>query len=252
MNARFNPQDPTGSSLVVDSTISSGFKSPFNFPLDITAVQTNLNFADPSTNKPFANLKSDFAPAKSDQNAGSLSTTMNGGTLSEIPGNDGAFSKFFKDLTSGNAVTASIQGTVSVKANTASGAVTISNIPVTDSLSLQGLGGFNHFDLKNMTITSGTSQGLSQSISLQMNNPSNMSLNLGTDINFDLSYNGVNVGTTSIKNLVLNPGPNAITAFANINPVGDQAMNATRSLIASFVGGKEVPLVCCIFHFQIF
>jgi hypothetical protein len=242
MEVTFDPNDASGNRLSANvPQVNANFKSPFGFPLDVQSVQSLFNFLD-DNGVPFATLSGDYAPATANQQTGTLQTSMNSATLSALPGQENAFAQFFKKITLSSSVTVPVQGTVNSKAKTAAGVVTISNVPVTDSISLAGLNGLNQVQINSVKVTGGDSQGIIQQISLVMNNPSSITMNLKSDVRLLLQFNGVVIGYTTLPNLVISPGANNIQSVAVLNPSGDQALAAAKTVLNGFMSGQTTPL----------
>ena len=122
--------------------------------MDVQSVQSAFNFAS-NTGTVFSSLSGNYSPAKADQKTGSLVTSMQEASLSSIDGQQSLFSDFFKSLTHSPSVVVSIRGMVNAMANTDTGMVTISNIPVTDSITLPGFNGLKEVQISKVSVTAG-------------------------------------------------------------------------------------------------
>ncbi|KAJ1561153.1 hypothetical protein HK405_004772 [Cladochytrium tenue] len=240
----FDPADTTGTKLKTSATVSANFKSPFDFSLSILEAAEILSFLD-STNTTFATLDVPFSPAKSDQTAGTLSTSFSNATLAMVAGQDTSFQNFFKSLTLSSSYTVVVKGSLNAIANTAIGNLTINNVTLTEATTFTGLNGLSDIKLDSISVQSGSSAGIELAISTTIQNPSVVSIDFGADITLYLQYNGQQVASVTLPKPKLVPGPNSVTATSLFNPSGSAAIAQGRALLSNFLGGEtsEVSIV---------
>jgi hypothetical protein len=244
MGVKFNKDDPSGYYLRSSAPkISANFKAPFDFPLAIKSAAQDLNFTDVKTGKPFLNVKVPFVPAESDQKAGTLVTAFSDAPLSVIPGAEDEFAAFFKALTVGSSHTVGVHGILTSTAETAAGLVTISNVSLTDQITLSGFEGLSQVEIGKITVTSGDSSAMHMDIETTITNPSTLSLDLQGDVKMDLMYEGFRVGQVVMPQLTVVPGKNKIIAKNLFNPIGDSAIKAGQRLLSSYILGQSSPVV---------
>ncbi|KAJ1560165.1 hypothetical protein HK405_008000 [Cladochytrium tenue] len=237
LSVKFDPTDTTGSKVSTSATVNAGFKSPFDFPLSVKQVAQTLSFVDQASGTPFATLTVPYSDATSDQAAGNLTTSFTGGTLAMVTGQDTLYQNFFKTLTLGASASVGITGSVNAITSTAVGDVTVSNLSVTDTVSLTGFQGLSGVTIGSVTVQGGTAAaGIQLSIGTTIQNPSSITIDFGADVTLDLQMNGLTLGSVTLPTLALAPGSNTVAATALFNPQGDAAVAQGRTLLSAFLG----------------
>ncbi|KAJ3316760.1 hypothetical protein HDU76_001562 [Blyttiomyces sp. JEL0837] len=244
ISVTFNPADSTG--FTVNSSapvINTDFYSPFNFPLNVQSAQQDIYFVDPATNIKFAHLTTGFNPASADQTAGKLNTSFTDATMTTVDNSteaQAAYEAFFTALTLAPGYTFNVEGLVTAKANTAGGLVTISNVNLTDSLTFAGFDGLSNVTVGAVKVVGGDANGLQLNIDTTILNPSQITLNLNADVVMNMAAStGEILGTVTLPNLSLAPGPNKIAATSVFNPKGDAAVAAGKILLSKFLAQQS-------------
>jgi hypothetical protein len=132
-----------------------------------------------------------------------------------------------------------VTGTASAKAL----GMTFNNLKLDKVITMKGLNGLNQIQVGQVIVTGGDArQGIIQQISFVINNPSNIGIVLGGDAQFLLAYNGITIGYTVLKDLVLVPGPNNVVSTAILNPTDQQSIAASKAVLSGFMQGKTTAL----------
>ncbi|KAI7819239.1 hypothetical protein BC939DRAFT_268343 [Gamsiella multidivaricata] len=233
--------DFTGSNpysvMTSSDNIEATFKIPFSFPLSITQVAEDINI-QLSKGNDVANLKLPLGPAQT-ISPGLLKTGYTNQPLNVNDGAHEAFNGFSKVLTTSPGIQFFLSGTADTVADTAAGEVKIPGVNVSVPSTLAGMnlnaGGAQITDIK---ITGGTSQYLIINQNVVLQNPSGLTVKVG-QVSFDISYAGNLMGTATVNNMILVPGPNTLPAEFHLMPSNDAVRDG---FLSGFVAGGTFNL----------
>ncbi|KAJ3397336.1 hypothetical protein CcCBS67573_g06931 [Chytriomyces confervae] len=247
--------DPTGYSVSVNSpVITAKFKVPYTFPIEVQQVSQSLNFVDEATNTPFAQFVTEMMPASADQSTNILTTSVTGGSLKAIAGQEAVFAKFMYGLTFVDKASVGITGSATSVAKTDAGIATIS-LPLADHLALTGFQGFQNIQILKTSVVGGTAEGgVQMKVSLILNNPSTLSLATNVDVKMDLVFDPATVGIQGVPptkvgyaimpNMKVVPGPNPVLSdcFVMADASNPVSVAVVRALMSGFIAGKTAPM----------
>ncbi|KAJ3347838.1 hypothetical protein HDU83_001789 [Entophlyctis luteolus] len=246
MTIAFSASDTTGDTVTVTaSTVTASFHNPYAFSITVEQVQTNLEFYDQSSGTAFATISIPLTSAS--LSGTTVYTSITGQSLSAISGQESLFANLFKEITTGSSATVGVKGSVTsvVKTDASSGTVTISGLPLDDSMSFSGFDGLSGVSLTSSAVVGGdSSTGLHMQVGATINNPSTITLQLNTDVTLNAVVGGSVIGTVKLSDLTLSPGANAITTNAYlIASSGDSTATANlETAMSAYIGGSSTSL----------
>ncbi|KAJ3346764.1 hypothetical protein HDU83_002662 [Entophlyctis luteolus] len=246
MTIAFNPSDTTGDSVTVTaSTVTANFHNPYAFGITVEQVQTDLQFYDQSSGTAFAKISIPLTSAS--LSGTTVYTSITGQSLSAIPGQESLFAALFTQITTGTIATVGVKGSVTsvVKTDASSGSVTISGLPLDDSMSFSGFQGLSSVTLTSSAVLGGdSSTGLHLQVGATIKNPSTITLQLNTDVILNALVGGSVIGTVKLSDLSLSPGNNAITTDGYLIARSGDSGSASNleTAMSAYIGGSSTSL----------
>lgn len=224
----WNP--PTSSS---DTT--ANFYLPFAFPVDITT--TGGPFIAKYGNQDAAVLNIPFTTkATTNVEARIIKLLFSNVPFSVYDNAHSTFSQFLTDTTAGSQVEFNLHGSATVMANTAAGAVTISDIPFDLNTRLLGLQNLNAKPaiVSDLDVARGYPTYLLITVKVALFNPSAITIGAG-DVRFALLFQDKPIGIAIIQSLILVPGTNIVSTQINYSPQGAENVRAGQALLDNYV-----------------
>ncbi|WFD30560.1 hypothetical protein MSPP1_001581 [Malassezia sp. CBS 17886] len=218
------------------SDTEAPFFLPFAFPLDIqhaggTFIQRYLSSDNAVLDVP-------MSPATTDVQKRIMTLKFANVPFAVKPDKQKIFSQFLADTTADKNVTFGLHGNANAVANTAAGAVTISDIPFDLNTTLAGLQnlGVRPVVSSDLDVKRGTKDYLEITLIASMVNPSHLTIGAG-DVAFGLLFQNRPIGTANIAGLKLVPGVNNVSAAVHYQPVGQANTAAGQVLLENYVQG---------------
>ena len=224
------------------SNTQAPFYLPFGFPLDIQ--NAGGDFIEGYKGTDIAILKVPMSPAVTDVQARIMTLKFNDVPMQAYSDKHSQFSGFLADTTAQKSVTFQLHGSADAKANTAAGLVTITDIPFGVSTTLDGLQNLNARPVvtSDLDVAHGYSSYLLITLKAAMYNPSHITIGTG-DVSFTLQFQGHNIGTAQVKNLILKPGMNNVSTDVHYSPQGSANEAAGQKMLENYVQGIESTAV---------
>ncbi|RKO91393.1 hypothetical protein BDK51DRAFT_25722 [Blyttiomyces helicus] len=240
MTLDFTGQGASFSPLVTSKNVSAVFKSPFNFPINISQSAQNIVLSYEGVG--IGVIDTPMSPSNGSTLTGILTTDIVGVPLAvyNTPAAQAAFKKFQLDVTTstGNVV-AHMSGSANVNASTNIGPLAIDGLLFDSDLTIKGLGGLVQTSVLNVTVASGTPAGIVMNIPVTIFNPSNVELRTGTVV-FDMVYANTTVGTVTMPNLDLQMGLNTLVSQALYSPSPAASAKGLELLTRYVTGDPEL------------
>lgn len=216
------------------SNTTANFFLPFAFPIDITTIAGPFELNYNSNDMAILNIPT--SPSTTDVEARILTLMFSNVPLTVGGGAHTLFSQFVADFTKGTQVTFDLHGTATALANTAAGALTISDIPFnlnTNLLGLQNLGA-RPANVSNLDVVHGYPTYLEITVDTALYNPSDTTVGAG-DVSFGVLFQDDLIGTALINNIVLVPGVNNVPTQINYMPIGSTNVASGQLLLENYV-----------------
>lgn len=216
------------------SNTTANFFLPFAFPVDISQVGGNFiaNYQDKDT----ALLAIPQGPAQTDVGNRILTIQFNDVPFTVYKDAHSTFSQFLADATRQEELTFRLRGSATSTANTAAGAVTISDIPFDLNTNILGLQNLNTRPTRvsDLDVVHGYPSYLQISVMVELFNPSDITIGAG-DINFDTLFQQNLIGKSLINDIVLVPGVNMIPTEIHYMPRGSRNVASGQILLENYV-----------------
>ncbi|KXS20722.1 hypothetical protein M427DRAFT_27841 [Gonapodya prolifera JEL478] len=238
----FDPSNPWSPKMSSPNVVSH-VHMPFVFPLEIQQVQMTINMlAAAGSNTTLATIASGWQPATSNINGadGTMTTNLKDGVLTVPAATQSAFAALLKAiLYATGPVPLPVAINANAQAHTVAGDVTITDIPFSTELTLQGMQGLaaQPVQILEFKIVGGTAAGMQIALTNRIFNPSNVEIQHNSDVMFHMTFQNEVVGTVTLPNLNLKVGENIVAATAIFNPQTDSAKAAGKILNSAYVGG---------------
>lgn len=213
----------------------ANFFLPFAFPLDIT--QTGGGFIANYNGQQTAVLNIPFdSPGTTDVEARILTLSFTNVPFEVYSDAQGTFSQFLADTTMGDVITFNLNGQATAVANTAAGAVTISDIPFNVDTNIRGLQGLNARPAvtSNLDVVHGYPTYLLITADVALFNPSAITIGTG-DVGFAVLFQNNPIGIALIDGLILVPGTNIVPTQINYAPQGTVNTASGQLLLENYV-----------------
>lgn len=283
LDLSFKGNASSGYTPVLAGSIAAAVHLPFSIPVTIPAANVSLALVNATTGAPFAlltlrNQAAAFTPcaapppavaARALQLAGAAGAPVDPCTLP--PPTDGnapvvgslamviapvdlqvldeaGMAALITAMLLTDVATLRLVGTADPTVGTAVGMLSITNVSVSQPVSIKGMGGFaaNPPVVHDATITATSPNSMSISVLLDITNPSQVSGRLGP-VTLDLAYAGVVISTATVDSLDVVPGLNVLAAhgvFALPDPVTQPAEYAQgKEFIARYLSALTSEVV---------
>ncbi|KAI0739355.1 hypothetical protein C8Q80DRAFT_1123812 [Daedaleopsis nitida] len=189
--------------LMGSNDTTAAFTLPFNFPIDIVALEQNITVG--SDGSDFAELAIPKGPSKTD-----VETRVIHLTFAKVPFrafDHGPFEQFLSDTATSKSVTMSLKGAANTDAQTAVGLLSLTDIAFDVDSDIAGLQGLNAEPalVTDLDVNHGFPDYLLIKVHSSLFNPSNITLGSG-DISFGLLFEDNVIGSADLTDLVILPG----------------------------------------------
>ncbi|CAG8470506.1 8851_t:CDS:2 [Diversispora eburnea] len=234
LDTAFNP-------ISSSNEIEAEMKIPFGFTLTIQELSEDITLT--YENKNIAKLPIPKGPAKMEGKT-TIITSYKKIPLQVFDDAHDAFESFVKDLTFAVSTKFGITGTSNALAKTPIGLIPLNGIPIDVQTSLKGLQGLQSAPviLGSPLIISADPKGVLIFLQVTMTNPSKITVGAG-DVNFDIHFKGQSMGTTTIKDIVIEPGKKNYDANFLFAPKTPEAIKAGSDLLGNFLTAKKSDLI---------
>ncbi|CAG8617670.1 5406_t:CDS:1 [Funneliformis mosseae] len=233
MSMQFTPETAF-SPLISAKNTTANFVPPFAIPFQILSIQQELNIN--YNGKPAATVQTPDTPV----------TTANGEISLDVPethlqASDG-FSDLLTALTTTDGSDVEITGKANITAKTPLGQTIIHEIPFNVTSRMEGLNEFNSPGgapvVNNISVLSGSPKQIILGSVVTLINPTLFSASIG-QVDFNLYSNNSQIGTVTINDLSVVPGPNPLAVLITLD---DPANNAGNDVLISYLSGKDTVL----------
>ncbi|KAG0218191.1 hypothetical protein BGX33_008209 [Mortierella sp. NVP41] len=236
MSMDFTPSNPWAPTTSSNSIVATMLSIP-GITLPIDSVRQHIILIDNGVQ--LGTIDTPWSAAK--VQGSSLTTSFASSTLNVFPDAHTAFTNFVSALSTSASRDVVLQGSVDAKLNLGIfGHMTIPGIGFKVTTAFKGLNGLSNIKYVFLvdTDTSSVVGTIFMTAIVNIVNPSNLSLKLGT-VSFNTTFDGVYVGPSTIKNLVLVPGDNYLLSSTTL----DTAVPGTLALLANIgVGDSQLTL----------
>ncbi|GJJ06156.1 hypothetical protein Clacol_000345 [Clathrus columnatus] len=225
----FNPS--TSSSLT-----TAAFTIPFDFPIDIVALEQNITTSLQSTG--FAELDIPLGNTTTDVNSRIITLAFSDVPFAVFSNEHAAFENFLAQTTVSTSETFELSGAANAHAQTAAGLLTLTGIDFDVQTTIAGLQGLNAQPaiVSNLDVNHGFTDFLLITVTTTLDNPSNLTISMG-DVAFGLTFNGQTIGTADISGLKVVPGVANYSTDVHYQPQAGEATSAGQLLLENFLQG---------------
>ncbi|KAF8828949.1 hypothetical protein HHX47_DHR3000558 [Lentinula edodes] len=201
------------------NSTTAAFTIPFDFPIDIVALQQDINVA--AEGQVFAQLFIPKGPSQTDVNARIISLAFGDVPFTVVDGADSVFNEFLAATTVGTSVTMGLSGSASADASTAVGTLSLTNISFSVDTTIAGLQGLDTepVTVNHLDVFHGFPDYLLIKVSSPLTNPSNLTI----DVQYSPQGDAVPAGETLLENYL--QGVNSDTSI-----VGSTSSTPIQSL----------------------
>ncbi|KAJ4494066.1 hypothetical protein C8J55DRAFT_533507 [Lentinula edodes] len=217
------------------NSTTAAFTIPFDFPIDIVALQQDINVA--AEGQVFAQLFIPKGPSQTDVNARIISLAFGDVPFTVVDGADSVFNEFLAATTVGTSVTMGLSGSASADASTAVGTLSLTNISFSVDTTIAGLQGLDTepVTVNHLDVFHGFPDYLLIKVSSPLTNPSNLTIGAG-DVSFGLEFAEEAIGLAVLDNLVIVPGTTIYSIDVQYSPQGG-ALPAGETLLENYLQG---------------
>lgn len=228
-NTAFSPS--TSSSLT-----TAAFTIPFNFPIDIVALEQNITTSVSNTN--FAELDIPLGNTTTDVNSRVITLGFTNVPFAVLSNEHSTFESFLTQTTVSKSESFGLSGAANAHAQTAAGLLALTGIDFNVQTAIAGLQGLNARPavVSNLDVNHGFPGFLLITVTTTLDNPSNLTISMG-DVAFGLTFNGQTIGTADIAGLKVVPGAANYSTDVHYQPQGDAPTTAGQLLLANFLQG---------------
>ncbi|KZV76329.1 hypothetical protein PENSPDRAFT_747787 [Peniophora sp. CONT] len=226
--------DPSTSTT--ESDIS--FTIPFGFPIDITALESNISVGDGGAS--FAQLTVPMVPSTTEVDARIIHFAFSSVPLAAFDDQHSAFQQFLASTAVSANQSMSLSGSANSQAGTAVGTLSLRDIEFSVGTSIAGLQGLNTKPVQlvsQLDVAHGYPDFLLITVNASLFNPSNITLGAG-DVAFGLVFNDAEIGTADISNIVVIPGNGTYAVQIHYAPEGS-AVPTGQLLLANYLQGVD-------------
>jgi Protein of unknown function (DUF3712) len=249
------PPDGEGQDVpYISGQVGGNIHLPFSIPVNIPGYSLDLFFNDPDTLAPMASLSLINQPAfytpAIPLGALTLSSDLYSnyptvGRLTLILGNTPVnvintdlFANFISNAVNQDSTQLYLTGTAAPTVSISIGNLSITNISIQESFTIQGLGGLRNPApiVLNVDITESTPDNITLAVLLNITNPSIISGSFGP-VSLDIAYEGFVLSNSFISNLVVVPGSNVVQAFGTFTMPDRVLQPAAFAAATNFISG---------------
>ncbi|KXS14889.1 hypothetical protein M427DRAFT_155760 [Gonapodya prolifera JEL478] len=243
----FDPDDPWTPRLSSPGVVANiKLPLPVGAALNIKSVSMNIELL--SGDQVVAHLETETCPTTNGWKGTQGTLTMDLDAAPMIIHEDQrlAFGALMKTIVFGKGeVGVSISVTAAVTANVILGDVTISKVPFSSSIPLQGMHGLTYSParIQVLDIVELTDWFLDMKVTAKIYNPSNVKLALNADIRHQLVFADEVIGHCTFPNLALDIGENSVILMLRYMPLSDTGKAAGSTFLTSFFNAERSKLV---------
>ncbi|KAJ4468227.1 hypothetical protein J3R30DRAFT_3715154 [Lentinula aciculospora] len=224
--------DPSTSS----SLTTAAFTIPFGFPIDIIALQQDINVE--TQGQVFAQLSIPKGPSHTDVNTRIISLTFGDVPFAVVDGAETTFNDFLAATTVGKSITMGLSGSANADGSTAVGTLSLTNISFSVQTTIEGLQGLDteQVTVSDLDVNHGFPDYLLIKVSSPLTNPSNLTIGAG-DVSFGLQFEDQTIGSAILNDLTIVPAVDASYVIdVHYSPQGG-AVPAGQTLLENFLQG---------------
>lgn len=220
------------------NSTDAAFTLPFDFPIDISALEQTLAIGFDGTT--FAQLSLPKAPTSTNVMTRVIHLTFDNVPFAVFGDKHPIFNQFVAATTVGNTQTLHLSGSANADAKTAVGILSLMGINFSIDSSINGLQGLNTkpVTVSSLDVNHGFPDFLLIKVDTSLFNPSNLTIGTG-DVSFSLEFQNQTIGAAVISNLVIKPGNVSYPIDVHYAPQGG-AVTAGRTLLQNFLQGIDV------------
>ncbi|KII92866.1 hypothetical protein PLICRDRAFT_102438 [Plicaturopsis crispa FD-325 SS-3] len=221
---------PTGSNQT-----EAAFTIPFNFPIDITALEQNITVGYQGSD--FAELVIPKGPSTTDVQQRIIHLTFANVPFAGYSDKHSVFNDFLAATTMGSSQTISLAGNANTEASTAVGVLSLTDIAFSVDTTIKGLQGLTAKPalVSNLDVNHGYSDYLLIKVDTALYNPSNLTIGTG-DVSFGLQFQGQTIGSAGLSNMIIKPGNLSYPTDVKYSPQGG-AVSAGQALLENYLQG---------------
>ena len=234
LDLRFSESTAFDPSMGSDDT-TAAFSLPFNFPVDIVALEQNITVGSDGTD--FAQLVIPKGPSTTDVATRIIHLQFSHVPFAALGDQHGAFEQFLATTATGTQVTMSLKGNANTDAQTAVGLLSLTGIAFNVQSTIAGLQGLAAKPalVTSLDVNHGFPDYLLIKVDSSLFNPSNLTLGTG-DVAFDLQFNGDTIGEADASNLLILPGNQSYALDVHYQPQGS-AVASGQKMLENFLQG---------------
>ncbi|KAA1471743.1 hypothetical protein DENSPDRAFT_133322 [Dentipellis sp. KUC8613] len=223
--------DPATSS----SDASAAFTLPFNFPVDIKALEQNISVG--TDGQSFAELIIPKGPSTTDVQQRVIHLTFSDVPFAVFGDQHGAFQKFLASTATSANQALQLSGAANTDADTGVGLLSLKDIEFSVGTSIAGLQGLNTRPtiVETLDVNHGFPDYLLIKVNSTLFNPSNITLAAG-DVAFGLFFQDQEIGTADIGNILILPGNDTYAIDVHYQPEGG-AVSTGQLLLENYLQG---------------
>ena len=228
LDLRFSESTAFDPAMGSDNT-TAAFSLPFNFPVDIVAVEQNITVGSDGTD--FAQLVIPKGPSTTDVQMRIIHLKFAQVPFAAFGDQHGAFEQFLATTATGKDVTMSLKGNANTDAQTAVGLLSLTGIAFSVQTTIAGLQGLAAKPalVTSLDVNHGFPNYLLIKVDSSLFNPSNLTLGTG-DVAFDLQFGGATIGEADASNLVILPGNQTYALDVHYQPQGSAVASGQKML----------------------
>ncbi|TFY72142.1 hypothetical protein EVG20_g865 [Dentipellis fragilis] len=223
--------DPSTSS----NDASAAFTLPFNFPVDIKALEQNITVG--TGGQSFAELIIPKGPSTTDVQQRVIHLTFSDVPFAVFGDQHSAFQEFLASTATSANQALQLSGAANTDADTGVGLLSLKDIEFSVGTSIAGLQGLNTRPtiIETLDVNHGFSDYLLIKVNSTLFNPSNITLAAG-DVAFGLFFQDQEIGTADISNILILPGNDTYAIDVHYQPEGG-AVSTGQQLLENYLQG---------------
>lgn len=214
---------------------TADFTLPFNFPVDIVALEQNITAA--YNGQSFAELIIPEGPVTTEVGPRVIHLTF--ANVPFAANQHAVFSDFLAATTMGTQETLSLSGNANAQASTGVGILSLEDIAFSVQSTIAGLQGLDSspVSVSDLDVASGTTDYLLITVNTVLYNPSNLTIGTG-DVSFGLEFEGATIGSAILSGLIIVPGNITYPTNVHYAPTG-AAVAQGQQLLENYIQGVD-------------
>ncbi|THH12496.1 hypothetical protein EW146_g7640 [Bondarzewia mesenterica] len=251
LNLQFST-DTAYDPLTSSNDATASFSLPFDFPIDITALEQNITIGTGGPS--FAGLIIPKVPSTTDVEARVIHLTFSDVPFAVFDGQQGVFQQFLASTEVSENQTMQLSGAANTDAATAVGLLSLTDIEFSVGTSIAGLQGLNSKPplVTMLDVYHGYSDFLLIKVNTSLFNPryvcstfdldESLDALCAGDVAFGLLFQNQEIGTADISNLEIVPGNETYAIDVHFSPQGD-AISVGQTLLENYLQGVQSDTV---------